>query len=99
VGQPGLYKMWGRVIAPNSSDDSFWVSMDGQPFVKWNDIFTRAGGTTWKWDDLRNSDAGSVVVIFSLASGTHQLVVAYREDGARIDRIRITNDLSLTPPP
>jgi hypothetical protein len=99
VSTPGLYKIWGRVIAPTDSDDSFWISVDGQPFIKWNDIFVRAGGTTWRWDDVRNSDNGNAVVNVNLASGTHQLVVAHREDGAKLDRLVVTNNLSTTPPP
>src|SRR5438067_1630097 len=29
VPAAGTYKVWGRVIAPTTSDDSFWVRMDG----------------------------------------------------------------------
>jgi hypothetical protein len=97
VNTPGTYKVWGRVMAPTNSDDSFWVSMDGGAFVKWNDIFNRAGGTTWKWDDVRNSDNSNAVVTFNLGTGSHQLVVAYREDGAKLDRILVTSDLASIP--
>jgi hypothetical protein len=36
-------------------------------------------------------------VLPGLAAGAHTITVAYREDGARLDRVPITNDLALTP--
>jgi hypothetical protein len=36
-------------------------------------------------------------VLVSLSPGAHTTSVAYREDGARLDRVLITNDLALVP--
>jgi hypothetical protein len=93
----GAYRVWGRVIAPTTSDDSFWVRVDAGAWVKWNDIFQRAGGTTWKWDSVRNSDMANAVVSYMLAPGSHTLEIAYREDGAKLDRLLVTNDLAFVP--
>ena len=83
----GTYKVWGRVIAPTADDDSFWVSMDGGSFVNWNSI---PSSTTWAWDDVHNSDSGGTVVTYTLAQGSHTLVVANREDGVKLDKLYVT---------
>ena len=94
VTTAGDHKVWGRVIAPTTSDDSFWVRVDTQPWVQWNNI---VNGTGWHWDVVHNSAAGDAVVLFNLAAGSHTLEIAYREDGTKLDRLLVTNQLSLTP--
>src|SRR5262249_48468374 len=81
VSTAGTYKVWARVIAPSVEDDSFWVRMDGGTWIKWNEI---APGSSWHWDEVHNSDAGSTVVNFNLATGNHTLTIAYREDGTKL---------------
>jgi hypothetical protein len=89
----GRFHIWGRVIAPSSGDDSFWVRLDGGPWLNWNDI---AQGNSWHWDQVRN-DAAVGPPTFDLSAGPHTLTIAYREDGARLDRLLITDDLGFTP--
>ncbi len=91
VPKAGRYKLWGRVIAPTTSDDSFWVRVDNGPWTAWNNIPLGAG---WHWDDIHGTGDAST---FDLAAGAHTVTFAYREDGARLDRIRITDDLTGTP--
>jgi hypothetical protein len=93
VPASGTYRVWGRVIAGSKEDDSFWVRVDGGPWVKWNDV---AVGTSWHWVVVED-DATAAVATFELAAGSHTLTVAYREDGARLDKLLITNDASFTP--
>ncbi|MCI0550380.1 MAG: T9SS type A sorting domain-containing protein [Anaerolineae bacterium] len=80
VSSTASYVLWCRVIAPNANDDSFWIRMDGGSWINWNNI--APGSTSWTWDDVQS---------FSLSSGSHTLTVAYREDGAQLDKIYITN--------
>jgi Glycosyl hydrolases family 28 len=94
VSTAGIYKVWARVIAPTVEDDSFWVRMDGGSWIKWNEVSL---GSSWRWDEVHNSDAGDTVVTFNLAAGSHTLTIAYREDGARLDRLLITNDTTFIP--
>lgn len=89
----GTYKVWGRVIAPSGTADSFWVRMNGGSWIEWRNLPL---GTTWRWDDVHNSQAGGAVATFNLAAGNHTLDIAYREGGARLDRLFITAD-GLTP--
>jgi len=81
--------------------DSFWVRIPGATmntappaandgFVRFNGI---AHSDTWIWDEVHNDEDGSIVVQFTLDAGTHTLEVAYREDGALLDAVVITNQL------
>jgi hypothetical protein len=98
LGTGGAYRVWGRVIAPSPTDDSFWVRMDkagtpGSKLVRWNDI---APGNNWHWALVVN-DGETAPTQFNLAEGDHDLQVSYREDGARLDVLVITNDSSFNP--
>lgn len=80
----GTYTLWARVICPSFDDDSFWVKMDDGSFVMWNGLAT---STSWTWKSQGT---------FNLTAGTHTLKIGYREDGAKLDKILITNS-SLAP--
>jgi hypothetical protein len=94
VPAAGTYKLWGRVIAPTNKDDSFWVRVDGGTWVNWNDI---TPGGSWHWATVTNDASSDSPVLVNLAAGAHTISFAYREDGARLDRVLITNDLNLVP--
>jgi hypothetical protein len=102
----GTYRVWGRALtgpevknpktmAVNNDPNSFWVCMDVDPPVaaecaNWNTI---PGNAAWGWDDMHNVD---VVIDFTLTAGTHQLDVYAREANTRLDRVLVTDDLTLT---
>jgi hypothetical protein len=101
----GVYKIVARVIAPNGSDDSFWVRITtatsqthedpDQPdtgWVRFNDI---EPGSQWVWDEVHSNDHDSEVVNWTLPEGEHTLEIAKREDGSLLDAILITDDLGL----
>ena len=88
VSESGNYRVWGRVITPNGNDDSFWVRMDGGSWTNWNSI---PATSSWQWDDVHDSNNGGSVVNYNLSPGNHTLTVAYREDGAQLDKIYVTN--------
>lgn len=88
ITEDGNYTLWGRCRVPTADDDSYWIKMDDGEWVMWNSI---SGGATYQWDDVHNSNAGSAVVVYPLTTGSHTLTIAYREDGALLDKIYITN--------
>jgi len=98
IGTGGTYRIWGRVIAPSPNDDSFWVRMEkagtpGSTLVRWNDI---TPGNNWHWALVVN-DGETAPKQFNLATGEHDLQISYREDGAKLDVLVITNDTSFNP--
>jgi hypothetical protein len=100
VKTSGEYLIWGRVISNDNSSDSFLVSVDGGTDTAWH---TKQGGNeTWSWDvvSIRNfsdvRDATNPLSYF-LDVGVHTLTIKQREDGTKIDRILISNDMSYVP--
>ena len=93
----GAYKIWGRVIDMPTGRNSFWVRIkgatldtvpDADGWVNWN----FPNGAAWHWDDVSNgTDAAAPAVHFALKAGSYTLEIAYREDGARLDAIVITD--------
>ena len=73
----GRYALAGRVMAPNGSSDSFTYKVDTGTTTTWN-LGTR---TSWTWV------TGPTL---TLTAGQHTIVVSKRENGARLDAIRLT---------
>ncbi|WP_116106339.1 T9SS type A sorting domain-containing protein [Lewinella sp. IMCC34191] len=78
VDTSGSFTVYGRVNCPSADDDSFWVKVDDGDFSVQNGLTT----TGWQWERM-----GS----FDLEPGDHELTIAYREDGALLDKIAIQN--------
>ena len=77
------YYFFGRVNCPTGDDDSFWLKMDDGSFRMYNNLGTSG------WDWVRLSSA-------ILIAGEHTLTIAYRENGALLDKICISTN---TEPP
>ena len=78
INKSGDYHLWGRLRTPSPSDDSFWIKVDDGPWSIWyTGVFTE-----WGWKKQRTH---------SLSAGTHQLSIAYREDGAQLDKLYLTS--------
>jgi O-glycosyl hydrolase len=82
--EEGKYTVWARCRVPTPDDDSYWVKMDNGVWVMWNNI---SGGSTFQWDYVRYGADNS----YDLTQGSHTLTFAYREDGALLDKLYITN--------
>jgi hypothetical protein len=92
ISVSGTYRIWGRVIAPSDSNNSFFVAMDGNAYTRWD----TAVATSWTWD-LINSYAAADPLVFELSAGTHNLSLMQREDGTKIDKLIITSDANYVP--
>ncbi len=79
VEEAGPYALYARVDGPTADDDSFWVEVDGGGFERHNGLQTSG----WGWVKLDSVE---------LASGAHTLTVGLREDGAKLDKLHISND-------
>jgi hypothetical protein len=72
------YFVLGRLNCPTYDDDSFWIKMDDGSFQMYNGLVTSG----WEWKNFNEIE---------LTKGSHTLTIAYREDGAKLDKICITN--------
>jgi hypothetical protein len=74
----GTYSVIARINCPSYDDDSFWVKMDNGEYQ----VFNMLKNSGWEW--IKFDD-------YALAEGEHSLFIAYREDGALLDKIFISN--------
>jgi hypothetical protein len=94
VPRDGSYRLWGRVIASSVDQDSFWIQMDGDDFIQWNDI---GHGDQWIWVDVRNFERRTEPYTFMLDKGLHTLRVSYRELGTLLDKLLLASDAMYVP--
>ncbi len=80
--QRGTYRIFGRVFADNPNDDSFWVRVNDGEWARWGNDFELG---TFIWDEFTNSPV-------SLPDGVNTIDVAFREDGARLDKLYLAAD-------
>lgn len=78
----GSYNFFARINCSNADNDSYWVKIDNGSFVMVNNLVTSG----WQWKQLTSAN---------LATGSHTLTIAYREDGAHLDKIAITTSTTV----
>jgi len=90
VENAGDYHIWGKVLAVDWQDNSFFVNIDNTVDKLW----TVQTNNKWTWDAV-NSEDGQNPAVFSLAQGEHILKIKRKDDGTKLDKIVITNNLGL----
>ena len=93
ISQEGEYQLWGRVIAPGSADNSFFVEIDDNGAIPW----WVEVGSSWSWNQVSDHDTGEDPAIFYLTKGIHTIKIRQREDGTKLDKLILTNDLNYIP--
>jgi len=74
----GNFTLYARLNCPTYDDDSFWIQMDDETFSMHNGLVTSG----WEWVELND---------YTLTEGEHTLTIGYREDGALMDKIVVSN--------
>lgn len=92
VPSTGDYVIWGCVLAESRRDNSFYVTVDDDPYAQWNTKRSKS----WVWDAV-SSKSGADPVIYHLEAGFHVLTIKQLEDGTKIDKILISSDLGYVP--
>ena len=93
--ETGNYELFLRLNVPSPDlPNSFWVSVDGQPWIKYwrgqNNSNILTSGFEWKkvYDDGQP-------ISFNLAAGTHEVRIAPREEGTQLDKLYLSKDGTL----
>jgi hypothetical protein len=98
VKDPGAYRLWGRVFATTSEDDSFKVSANAGSYARSG---TRGAillpGTEWHLGSEPSWRWREFPVDIMLPKGAAVLTLHTREDGARIDALVLTDDSAFQP--
>jgi len=79
ITESGDFNVFARLNCPTYDDDSFWIRLNSESFVMNNGL----GTSGWEWKKLNS---------YFLEAGDHTITIAYREDGAKLDKLCITNN-------
>ncbi|MBN8877733.1 MAG: cadherin domain-containing protein [Sphingobacteriales bacterium] len=77
VDSAATYNFNVRLNCINADDDSYWIKVDNGSYVSINGL----GTSGWQWVRLTSAN---------LSVGTHAFSMAYREDGAKLDKLLVT---------
>ena len=98
VDVTGTYKVYARTMTTSDDDDSFWIRANGGTWYPWDKINFGNYGNFYQWSQLGNWTDGNNVtpLAFEFTAGSNTVDFAWREPGARLDKIFVTNeDLSV----
>ncbi len=91
VAKAGLYYLSARVIAPSPEDDSFFVSVSSEKFSILDQFVWHLPRVSMEWYWAMVADRGNPDGIpLRLPEGTVTLRIQVREDGAKIDQLRLS---------
>jgi arylsulfatase A-like enzyme len=92
ISQAGDYVLLGRVKVIDKRDNSFFVQIDNGS----DDLWEIETGNYWHWDAVNNRDDADPVQ-FSLTKGVHTINIKLREDGTKLDKMLLTNNVTFVP--
>jgi hypothetical protein len=76
----GYFNLYARLYCVGATNDSYWVRIDNDPFEMYDGLRT----TGWQWLAIESME---------LSAGEHTLTIGCREDGAKLDKINISDFL------
>lgn len=94
VSTASTYRIWSRIMAPDATNNSYALEVDGGPCFILGDAPIAANN--WAWVDYQNGTTSSKSDI-NLTAGSHTLKMIGREAGVKLDRVLLVSDLSCTP--
>lgn len=102
LGSSGTYLLWGRIRAPGSENNAFWVTMDDGPSYRW----LLSTGVIWFWGPVTSGTDYGNPIQYALGAGSHRLVVRNSVPDVGLDRLYVTvpgdvppgNDTPCNPP-
>lgn len=86
VPETTTYDVYTRILVKNAKKNSFWVRIDGNPWIKFSDI-PRKG--SFKWEHVFDNNHGGQTVTHTFTSGTHAIDVAVYEYGTQLDKLAL----------
>jgi hypothetical protein len=84
VPQTGTYKVWARIMAPDTASNSVYFQNDCGSALKLGDKAIAANQWTWV-DYVNGSDTSKATA--TLAAGTQNIVLSADEAGVKLDRV------------
>jgi hypothetical protein len=93
--QGGTYRVWSRMLVPDSTNNSFFVKFNNDCPIKVGDS-SSIPANTWTWVDYKDGNTGSKIDV-TLPAGDHVLTLIGNEDGVGVDKVLMTQNLTCVP--
>lgn len=87
IEKDGVYKIHVRALATSSRDNSYWLKVNTGKWM-YSNIFRRTTPPSYTWNRLH--DANTPYKSY-FKKGSHQITIAVREIGLKIDKILLTS--------
>jgi len=94
VPASGSYRVWSRVMAPDTTNNSYSLEVDGTNCYVVAD--NQLAANTWSWVDYQSGSTGSKINV-NLSAGTHTLKLIGREANVAVDRVILASDTACVP--
>ena len=94
VQEAGVYRVWTRMQAGNSYNNSVYLKVDSDCAINVGD--TSVPSNSWKWVDYKNGDTGNKINV-SLGSGNHVLRYFGKEKNVKVDTVVLLKESNCTP--
>lgn len=88
------YRIWSRIMAPNTTDNSYLLEVDGAQCYNVGGSGITAG--TWTWVAHKDGNTGSKIDV-SLTQGSHTIKMIGNKPDVKLDRLVFASDLACVP--
>lgn len=95
VTSAGTYYVWSRILAPDTTNNSYHLQVDGGCAYDVGDSST-IPANTWTWVNYQNGTSNSPISL-NLTAGSHQVVMTGNEGGVGVDRLLFLTDQTCVP--
>lgn len=96
IARAADYYVWGRVLTPTDDDDSFFLALSGEDLDYGPAEWHTGRHDVWTWTPFREPGVKKPAAV-AMPGGAVRLEIHGREDGAKLDRLMITDDPGLAP--
>jgi len=93
--QGGTYRVWSRMLVPDSTNNSFFIKFNSDCPIKVGDS-SSIPSNTWTWVDYKDGNTGSKIDV-TLPPGDHVLTLIGNEDGVGVDKVLMTQNPTCVP--
>jgi len=94
IQEAGEYRVWTRMQAGNSYNNSVWLKVDNNCPINVGD--KSVPSSSWKWVDYKNGSTGSKIDV-TLSSGSHTLRYFGKEKNVKVDTVVLLKGSNCTP--
>jgi hypothetical protein len=95
VATSGTFRAWSRIMAPDTTNNSYSLEIDGASCYVVGDA-TSIPANTWTWVDYQNGTSSSKIDA-TLSAGTHTVKMIGREPDVKLDRVIFASDNTCIP--